>query len=137
MNNEESKFYDPMTVLFVKDVEVSEKFYKENFGFIETFRDKKSGIPDHVELKLGNFRIALSSISAAQNVHGLKVGTGLPKGEILFWTDNSDEVYNKLISKGITGIQAPHDFRGTLRPSRVSDPDGNYIVIASKRKEHS
>ena len=134
MNNVESKFYDPMTQLFVKDVDVSQKFYKENFGFIETFRDKKEGVPDHVELKLGNFLLAVSSISAAENIHGIKVGTGLPKGELVIWTDDVDKVYNKLLSKGVTGIQAPHDFRGTLRPSRVADPDGNYINIVMNKK---
>ena len=136
MDNDVSKFYDPMTQLFVKDVNVSQKFYKENFGFIETFRDKKEGVPDHVELKLGNFLLAVSSISAAENVHGIMVGTGLPKGELVILTDDVDKVYNKLLSKGVTGIQAPHVFRGTLRPSRIFDPDGNYInIVMNKRNK--
>lgn len=136
MNNEDnkSKFFDPMTHLFVKDVIVSKQFYAENFGFVETFRDKKEGIPDHVELKLGNFQLAVSSISAAQNIHDIKVGTGLPTGALVFWTENCDEVYNQLIAKGVSSIKTPHDFRGTLRPAWIADPDGNYIQIVSRKK---
>ena len=129
------KFFDPMTHLFVKDVNVSIRFYIDNFGFIETFRDKKSGSPDHVELKLDQFQLAISSISAARNIHGLDVGGNLPKGELLFWTDNVDEVYKTLIRRGVKGIKEPHDFRTKLRPAWITDPDNNLIQIVTEKRE--
>lgn len=127
-----SKFTDPMTNLFVKDVSLCEKFYIENFGFIETFRDKQSGIPDHVELKLDNFLLAISSIDAARTIHNFNVETGLFKGELVFWTENVDQAYKNLLEGGATTIEEPHDFRGTLRPARIADPDGTFITIVSK-----
>ena len=137
MNSEQTnlKFFEPMTHLFVKDVNVSISFYIDNFGFIETFRDKKSGPPDHVELKLNQFQLAISSISAARNIHGLDVGGNLPKGEIVFWTENVDEVYKSLIERGVKGVKEPHDFRTKMRPAWIADPDNNLIQIVSKKNE--
>ncbi len=116
MTIEESKprFFDPMTEVFVKDVEVSIEFYMNNFGFIETFRDNKIGKPDHVELELGNFKIAISSINAARNIHNLNVGSDIPKGALVFWTKNTDQIYEDLIKNGAQEIKKPHDFRGKI-----------------------
>lgn len=133
--NYSPNFFDPQTHLFVKDVELSERFYIENFGFKETFRslDKDTNKPDHVEIYLGQFGLGLSSISAAESVHGIKVGTGLPRGELLFWTENVDDVYQRLLANGAKGFKEPENFR-KLRPARVTDPDGIMINIVSRRK---
>lgn len=111
---------------------LSVKFYMENFGFKETFRNVKTGIPDHVELKLNLFSIAISSITAAKEVHNLEVGTGLPKGEMVIWTENVDEEYRNLLKNNVKGVQEPHTFRGNLRNARVNDPDDNLILLVSK-----
>lgn len=103
----------------------------ENFGFKETFRNVKTGVPDHVELKLDSFGLAISSITAAKEVHNIEVGTGLPKGEMVFWTQSVDEVYQGLLDHGASVVQEPHNFRD-LRNARVNDPDQNLIVIVSK-----
>ncbi len=64
MNYEDnkSKFFDPFTHLVVEGVAISVKFYMENFSFSETYRDKKYN-PDHVDLALNSFQIAISSIT--------------------------------------------------------------------------
>lgn len=49
-------FRDPLVNFYVKDVEVSVRFYRELFGFQETFRTPKEGAPMHVELRLGHLR---------------------------------------------------------------------------------
>lgn len=128
------KFYNPQVNLYVKDVETSVQFYINNFGFTETFRTPKIGNPIHVELKLGHFILGLALISAAENMHGLKIGVGSPKAEIIIWTDNTDSVYEFLTQKGVIGISNPHTFLRNLRAAWVADPDRNPIQIVSKIK---
>lgn len=128
------KFHSPQVNLFVKDVMLSVKFYIENFGFEETFRNEKTGIPDHVELKLDSFDLAISSITSAKQVHNIEVGTGLPKGELVIWTENADQSYKRLIEHGASSVQEPHNFRN-LRNARIHDLDQNLITIVSKRDE--
>ncbi|MFW9928931.1 MAG: VOC family protein [Candidatus Thorarchaeota archaeon] len=125
-------FYNPQVNLYVKDVAESVQFYINNFGFIETFRTPKSGNPVHVELKLDQFILGLALISAAEDMHGLKVGTGLPKCEIVVWTQDVDIAYKALLEKGVPSISEPHTFLNTLRSAWIADPDGNLVQIVSK-----
>lgn len=129
-----SKFYDPQVNLYVKDVKISEQFYIHNFGFVETFRTPETGNAIHVELTLGQFKLGIASISSAESMHHLKVGTGLPRCEVVIWTDETDIAYNTLIKKGITSLSEPHTFIETIRAAWVSDPDDNPIQIVSKVK---
>lgn len=110
----------------------SEQFYIDNFGFTESFRTPKTGDPIHVELTLGQFILGVASISSAESMHNLKVGTGLPRCEVVLWTDDTDLAYSSLIEKGIISLSKPHTFLDTVRSAWVSDPDGNPIQLVSK-----
>ena len=126
------KFHNPSINLYAKDVEESIKFYINNFGFIETFRTPKSGVPDHVELKLDQFTLGVASISSAKLIHGLTVGPRLPRGEIVLWTEDVDGVYDYLVEKGIKSLSKPHTFLGGIRSAWVSDVDGNPVQIVCR-----
>ena len=129
---EKFTFHNPSINLYVKDVEASIKFYITNFGFTETFRTPKSVEPDHVELKLENFTLGVASISSAKSMHGLNVGTGLPKGEVVLWTNDVDGAYNQLIEKGVKGLSKPHTFIDVIRSAWVADIDGNPIQMVCR-----
>lgn len=122
-------FQDPFVNLYVKDVELSAAFYRDFFGFKETFRTPKEGVPDHIELRLGNFTLGFASFEAARQVHGLNVESGPARGEIVFWTENIDEAFAKLTAKGVKVISPPHNYIGTLRGAWLADPDGNNVHI--------
>jgi len=47
----------PQVNFYVDDVEASARFYRESFGFTETFRTPRHGRPSHVELRLGRFTL--------------------------------------------------------------------------------
>ncbi len=49
-------FNDPQVNLYVKDAEVSAGIYRD-FGFKETFRTPKEGVPIKVGLRLGNLTL--------------------------------------------------------------------------------
>jgi catechol 2,3-dioxygenase-like lactoylglutathione lyase family enzyme len=48
-------FFRPQVNFYAEDVEVSARFYRESFGFTETFRTPEHGQPAHVKLWLGEF----------------------------------------------------------------------------------
>lgn len=96
----------------------------------------EDGAPIHVELRLGNLKLGLASIESASRIHGLNIGAGPPREEIVLWTDNVDKAFDKLRAKGAVPPSAPHDFIGTVRGAWVADHDRNPIRIAALRSEH-
>lgn len=131
-------FTDPQINYYVEDVEIAVRFYTEHFGFVETFRTPKQGKPEHVEVRLGPLLLGLASREAGQTVHGLPLGTaGNPRAELAVWTDNVDEVYARLVEKGVPSVRPPHDFLSSLRSAWVMDPDGNPVAIVTRRVAHA
>jgi catechol 2,3-dioxygenase-like lactoylglutathione lyase family enzyme len=129
-----TKFADPQINYYVEDVEIAVCFYSEHFGFVETFRTPTQGTPEHVELRLGPLVLGLASREAGRTVHGLPLGAaGNPRAELVLWTDDVDEVYARLVEKGVPSVSPPHDFLSSLRSAWVMDPDGNPVEIVTRR----
>ncbi|MDR2984258.1 MAG: VOC family protein [Nocardiopsaceae bacterium] len=126
-------FDNPQINFYVADVEATARFYRESFGFTETFRTPAKGPPDHVELRLGQFILGLGNIDSLRQMHGVIAGTGGPRAEVAVWTDDVDKVYADLAAKGVTTLSAPHDFLESLRAAWVADPDGNPVQIVMRR----
>jgi lactoylglutathione lyase len=125
------RFDDPSVNFFVRDVERATQFYTDLLGFTETFRTPKEGVPVHVELRLGHFTLALTSVEAALADHGLVVNPSSPSAELVVWTDDIDAAYAALTEQGAKSLVAPHDFRQTHRVAWVADPEGNPIHLSS------
>lgn len=120
---------------YVKDVEASARFYRDLFGFTETFRTPERGTPLHMELRLGEFTLGLAAIDAARSMHGLPAGTGPARAELVVWTDDVDDTFAAITAKGVGVISAPHDFLdAALRAAWVADPDGNPVQIVARRR---
>jgi catechol 2,3-dioxygenase-like lactoylglutathione lyase family enzyme len=130
------RYREPMINYYVHDVEGLAAFYRENFGFAETFRTPTSGPPVHIEVRLGDFVLGLASVEAARAMHNLPLNPGLPRGEIALWTDDVDAAHALLSAKGIRTISAPHNFLETppLRAAWIEDPEGNPIQIVCRRR---
>ena len=128
------RFTDPAVNFYVDDVEIAARFYKEHFGFVETFRTPEQGTPIHIEVRLGPLVVGLASKATGQRIHGhaLRPG-GFPPAELVVWTDNVDEAYEILLEKGVPGVSAPQDFPSSLRVAWVMDPDDNPVEIVSRR----
>ena len=128
-----AQFTNPAINYYVDDVERAVDFYISNFGFVETFRTPKQGKPIHVEVKLNQFILGLASKESGEEMHGLQLrGQGIPKAELVLWTDDVDRAYKELLDKGIASISPPHTFLGSLRSTWIMDPDGNPIQIVTK-----
>jgi uncharacterized glyoxalase superfamily protein PhnB len=124
------KYSDPSVNFFVRDVERAVRFYIDLLGFTETFRTPREGIPVHVEMRLGQFTLAVTSIDAAQADHGLVVNPSSPSAELVAWTDNTDAAYLALTEQGAASLIPPHDFLQKHRVAWVADPEGNPIHIS-------
>src|SRR5215469_4049504 len=115
-------FRDPSFNFFVRDVVRTVQFYTDLLGFTETFRTPREGLPVHVELRLGQFTLAITSIDAALADHGLVMNPSSPSAELVVWTDDTDEAYMALTEKGAASLVPPHDFLQTHRVAWVADP---------------
>ena len=114
---------------YANDVERMAGFYRDNFGFKETYRTPKEGVPEHIEFRLGDYLIGFASIEAGRRVHNLPLDPGKPRGEIVLWTNDVDQAHAMLSAKGVHCIHEPHDFnpsgQAVLRVAWYEDPEGN------------
>lgn len=136
-------YREAMVNYYVNDVERIAAFYRENFGFVETFRTPEQGQPVHIEVRLGSFCLGLASIEAATSMHNLALHPdkprGLPRGEVAMWTDDVDAAVVALAAKGIRVISPPHNFLETppLRAAWLEDPEGNPVQIVCYRRPYA
>lgn len=125
-------FQTPMINLYARDLPRLQAFY-EGFGFVETFRVPKTGVADHVELRLDGFTLGIARIEAAAAHHGLA-----PKGdgrwiEIILWTDDLDTAYADCLTSGSESLSEPHVFlEGRLKAAWIADPEGNPVQFVQK-----
>ncbi|MGH2930613.1 MAG: VOC family protein, partial [Solirubrobacteraceae bacterium] len=118
-------FRDPQVNLHVTDAEETAAFYRDAFGFRETFRTPAQGPPDHLEARLGTFVLGFATFATATATHGIDLRAGGPRAELVLWTDDVDRAYEHALAQGAGSLSPPHDFLGRLRAAWVADPEGN------------
>jgi catechol 2,3-dioxygenase-like lactoylglutathione lyase family enzyme len=127
-------FASPQINFHVRDVEASAGFYRDLLGFKETFRTPRQGRPDHVELRLDGFVLGVASADALRDVHGVTASTdGVPRAELVLWTDDVDKEIARLEALGVRVLSAPHDFLDSLRSAWIADLDDNPIQVVMRR----
>lgn len=130
-------FQGGQTNYYVQDVESLAAFYRENFGFKETYRTPKEGLPEHVEIRLGDFLLGLSSLEAGRSIHRLPLDPGKPRGEIVLWTNGVDQAHAMLVARQVRCLREPHDFNVNeslrLRVAWYEDPEGNIFQTVCQR----
>jgi lactoylglutathione lyase len=127
-------FETPLLNLYVADIDAALVFYRELLGFVETFRAPMEGEPEHVELQLSGYSIALSTVEAAERVHGVVATPGSPAMSLVLWTDNVDGAFDCLVAAGAPSVQPPHDTGNNNRNALIRDPDGNLVELVAKRQ---
>jgi len=126
-------FRNPQINLYVADVEASLRFYRDLFGFTETFRTPREGEPIHVEMRLDGLILGVASIESARGIHGLRLGAGPPRGEVVVWTDDVNHAFASTTAQGARPLSEPHDFLADLRAAWIADPDGNPVQMVMRR----
>jgi catechol 2,3-dioxygenase-like lactoylglutathione lyase family enzyme len=127
-------FGSPQVNIYSADVVRAVEFYR-SFGFEESFRTPREGLPIHVELELDGFKLGIASVASAVADHGLDLDLGKPgRGvEIALWTDDADAAFARAVAAGARALSEPHDWLGSLRVAWVADPDGNPVELVERR----
>jgi lactoylglutathione lyase len=125
-------FTSGLVNLYTNDIEAGIRFYGDLLGFTETFRTPTSGIPEHVELRLGGFVVGLGTVEAARRVHGIEPSPGSPAMDLVVWTDDVDAAFTSLVAAGVPVDQPPRDAGNNNRHALLRDPDGNLVEIVGK-----
>lgn len=117
-----------MLNLYSADVAAAAHFYGDLLGFNQTFQYPPSGAPRHVELRLGDSMLAITSHAAVRE-------TGLPQPspghmhELVVWCDSVDAAIERLRSAGAAVLIEPYDHVAGHRRAYVADPDGNWLAL--------
>jgi lactoylglutathione lyase len=126
-------FDNPQINFYVQDVELIARFYRESFGFSETFRTPSQGRPVHVELRLGQFTLGLADVDSLRETHGVIARNGQPRAELVLWSDDVDRAYADLVAKDVATLSSPQYFLDSLRAAWVADPEGSPVQIVTRR----
>jgi catechol 2,3-dioxygenase-like lactoylglutathione lyase family enzyme len=120
-----------MPNLYSADVERSAAFYRDLLGGTQTFRTPAAGVAEHVELRLGDVTIALSSRDAVAR-QGLPAPEAGHPMELVVWCDSADDAVAALRAAGTPVLVEPYSHAAGHRRAYVADPDGNWIALVSE-----
>ena len=127
-------FTSLMPHLYSADVERAAAFYRDQLGGTQTFRypaQGSAGPAQHVELRIGDVTIALSSRDVVQ-ADGLPAPTAGHPMELTVWCDSADNAVAALQAAGTPVLVKPYNHVAGHRRAYVTDPDGNWIALVSK-----
>jgi len=124
-------FLSVMPNLYCADIDRSTVFYRDLLGGTQTFRTPAEGPAEHVELRIGDVIIALSSRDAVPR-QGLPNPTAGHPMELVVGCESADDAVAALRAGGVPVLVEPHDHASGHRRAYVADPDGNWIAVASK-----
>jgi uncharacterized glyoxalase superfamily protein PhnB len=130
-------FHGGQSNYYAQDVAALAAFYREAFGFQETYRTPSEGAPEHIELRLGTYLIGISSVEAGRRIHHLPLDPGKPRGEIVIWASDVDQAHAMLMGRDVRCIRAPHNFdvnaQLRLRVAWYEDLEGNIFQTVCQR----
>ncbi len=116
-----------MPNIYTRDIEAAIGFYRDQLGFAQTYQFPYQGRPEHVELRLGESMLALSTYKAVAE-QGVQAGPG-NSFELEVWCEDVNTVVAALRAVGQRVIVEPYDHVAGHRRAYVADPDGNYVVL--------
>jgi len=120
-------------ILYVEDQKRSTEFYRQVLG-----KEPVLDVPGMTEFELtGDTLLGLMPVEGIAKLLGDSVphpgeGRGIPRCELYLYLENPQEVYEKCLVLGATGIAGVAlrnwgDYAGYL-----ADPDGHILALASK-----
>jgi len=124
-------FREPSVVLFSPDPERVTEFYRK-LGFAEVFRTPREGLPIHIDVALGGYRIGFSSMTSARDDHGLRPSTEPQRAAVILWTDDVAAALDHSVEHGARLLHAPSPWLDVLLIAWVSDPDDNAVQLVQR-----
>ncbi|MEU4401009.1 VOC family protein [Micromonospora orduensis] len=101
-------------------------FYRDVVGFELTYRFPDDGDPEFVALRLGNSELGLAADPGADEP------VRSHRWELCVYADDCDAAVGALRAGGATVTEEPVDQPWGERSARVTDPDGNRMLVLSR-----
>lgn len=116
--------------LSVHDAAAAITFYVDAFGAIETLRYVgDDGRVGHAELTIGGARFNLADEYPEIDFRSPRSLEGTPVGLMLDVVD-TDDVFDKAVSRGATGLRPPEDQNHGHRTATIVDPFGHRWMLS-------
>jgi len=115
-------------ILVVEDIDRSVDFYKNILGL-----EVSHHAGEYVQMFTGTTRLGFYTREAMSHILNRKIvepPENSFKFEIGFKVDNVDQVYEKLLDKGVKGAVSPTTRPWGQRTAYIYDPDRNLIELA-------
>ena len=124
-------FTECMPNVYCKDIQASLAFYRDLLGLRQTYQFPATGVPEHVEFKIGDSYIAISSPKGLES-HHLPPATYGQSFELSLHAQDTDAVVAQLRATGVPVMVEPQFGPNGQRIAYVLDPDGNRIHLYSQ-----
>jgi catechol 2,3-dioxygenase-like lactoylglutathione lyase family enzyme len=123
-------FQEPFPILHVKDVELSARFYCDNFGFEQAFRWPDEGPLDFAFLRLGETGIGIAS-AAVPDLPDWPEGRETGAFQLCIYAEDTDAAAERLVAAGVKQVTAPRAMEWGEKLAFFEDPDGNLIHVTA------
>jgi lactoylglutathione lyase len=114
-------------ILFVSDIEVSVRFYRDVLGVPFRFANES-----YAEFATEGAKFGLYARRALPALIGAQAPTGpvpWPQGEVAFFVQDPDGDHERLRRAGVTILAPPTDRPWGERTLHIADPDGNVVEL--------
>ncbi|MDE2126044.1 MAG: VOC family protein [Armatimonadetes bacterium] len=125
------RFTGGLVTVYSENISRAMEFYGKILGLDETYRFPREGGPEHVEYRLGEMTVAVSSPAGLAS-HGMPPPSPGHPFEIGMKTDNVDQLIDELRSQGVTIVREPFSSAAGNRTAYFADPDGTWISVYHK-----
>ena len=126
------RFLNALVTVYCQDIARAEAFYGRLLCLTESYRFPRQGTPEHIEYRVGDTTIAISSPQGLVS-HGMPVATPGHPFEIGLKTDDVDALVTELAAAGVTILRPPFDSAAGNRVAYIADPEGTWISLYHNR----
>lgn len=123
------KAREPFPIVYARDVHRSAAFYRDAFGFEESFRWPDDGPAKFVFLRLEPLGIGIGAADG-ENVHGNPVAAGAGSFELCIYVDDMDAACARLRELGAKELRPPVEEPWGESRAYFADPDGDTLHLA-------
>lgn len=126
-------FQEAFPILTVGSIDASLAFYRDGLEFTEDYRFPDQGEPVYVGLQLGASHLGIGLDPKVQSGERATPGAN---GSFDLWVyaDDCDAAVKTLRSSGVEIVEEPTDQPWGERLARVVDPDGNGVIVATRKR---
>jgi lactoylglutathione lyase len=117
-------FSEAFPILSTADLPRALAFYRDGLGGEVTYQFPADGEPVYVSMRIGKSALGLGAEEHAAEASA--------RHALWVYADDCDRAVERLVTYGATVTEPPADQPWGERVARLTDPDGNRLVIGSR-----